>query len=135
MISLSGQHGKARQQIVLPTDLLDKSKKYHLTFTIKVPSWALHVSHLVACHLQYSVFSRVQYYLSFTYPISDTALYTVHARVRKCLIFISLLSDNFFSSRSPLLMLSLFFSAIKSSQARAKQRQGDYISRAFCFCP
>ncbi|KAK3883886.1 hypothetical protein Pcinc_011812 [Petrolisthes cinctipes] len=32
------QHGKARQQIVLPTDLLDKSKKYHLTFTIKPSS-------------------------------------------------------------------------------------------------
>ncbi|KAK8401878.1 hypothetical protein O3P69_001165 [Scylla paramamosain] len=30
------QHGQARQQIVLPTDLLDKNKKYHLTFTIKV---------------------------------------------------------------------------------------------------
>ncbi|KAG0724444.1 hypothetical protein GWK47_040542 [Chionoecetes opilio] len=32
------QHGQARQQIVLPTDLLDKSKKYHLTFTIKPSS-------------------------------------------------------------------------------------------------
>ncbi|XP_071548370.1 uncharacterized protein [Panulirus ornatus] len=29
------QHGLARQQIVLPTDILDKNKKYHLTFSIK----------------------------------------------------------------------------------------------------
>ncbi|KAG7161805.1 hypothetical protein Hamer_G007457, partial [Homarus americanus] len=29
------QHGQARQQIILPTDILDKNKKYHLTFSIK----------------------------------------------------------------------------------------------------
>ncbi|XP_064106074.1 protein phosphatase 1 regulatory subunit 12A-like [Macrobrachium nipponense] len=32
------QHGQARQQITLPTEILDKSKKYHLTFTIKPSS-------------------------------------------------------------------------------------------------
>ncbi|XP_069186277.1 uncharacterized protein [Procambarus clarkii] len=29
------QHGLARQQIILPTETLDKNKKYHLTFSIK----------------------------------------------------------------------------------------------------
>nr|XP_027223782.1 uncharacterized protein LOC113815961 isoform X1 [Penaeus vannamei] len=29
------QHGNTRQQITLPTEILDKNKKYHLTFTIK----------------------------------------------------------------------------------------------------